>query len=162
MTARLRLRDHQTARDPDRADARADGPGRLARPVPARPSNGRPPAPRARPRPPTPAPSSAASVGSLKKRFDAPAWVVSALIHVGILGVLAAVATGSGEVVKRLANLDSTLVANPGSAEELTKIYADPAEVRSDQAVGDPDATMVGSGVGFASNSAPPPRPPRR
>ena len=89
-----------------------------------------------------------------RKRFDAPAWVVSALIHVGILGTLAAVATGSGEVVKRLASLDSSLVTNPGAAEELTKIYADPAEVRSDQAVAVPDATMVGSGSGFSSNIA--------
>ena len=90
-----------------------------------------------------------------RRRWDAPAWVVSALIHVGILGGLAAVATTSGEVVKRLASLDSTLVTNPGSAEELTKIYADPSEVRSDQAVGDTDSTTVGSGVGFASGSAP-------
>jgi hypothetical protein len=89
-----------------------------------------------------------------RKRFDAPAWVVSALIHVGILGGLAAVATTSGEVVKRLASLDSALVTNPGAADELTKIYADPAEVRSDQAVGDPDASMIGSNMGFASNGA--------
>ena len=87
-----------------------------------------------------------------RKRSDVPAWLVSTMIHVGILGGLAAVATTSGEVVKRLANLDSSLVTNPGAAEELTKIYADPAEVRSDQAVGDPDSTVVGSGVGFSNS----------
>ncbi len=90
-----------------------------------------------------------------KKRWDAPAWVVSALIHFGILGVLAAMATTSGEVVKRLANLDSSLVSNPGAAEELTKIYNDPAEVRSDQAVGNPDSSVVGSNIGFSSGAAP-------
>jgi von Willebrand factor type A domain len=89
----------------------------------------------------------------VKKRWDAPAWVVSALIHFGILGGLAAVATTSGDVVKRLVNLDTSLVTNPGAAEELTKIYADPAEVRSDQAVGNPDSSVVGSGMGFSSNA---------
>ena len=88
---------------------------------------------------------------AVRRRWDAPAWVVSALIHVGILGVLAAVATTSGDVVKRLAGLDSTLVTNPGSAEEMTKLYADPAEIRSDFATGDPDSTTIGAGVGFAS-----------
>jgi hypothetical protein len=88
-----------------------------------------------------------------RKRWDAPAWVVSAVIHLGILGILAAMATTSGDVVKRLVNLDTSLVTNPGAAEELTKIYNDPSEVRSDQAVGDPDSSMVGPGVGFSSNA---------
>ena len=91
----------------------------------------------------------------VRKRWDAPAWVVSTLIHVGILGVLAAVATTSGEVVKRLASLDSALVTGSSGVDELTKIYADPAEVRSDQVVGDPDSTVIGSGVGFATGGAP-------
>ena len=89
---------------------------------------------------------------ALRKRFDAPAWVVSAIIHFGILGTLAAVATTSGDVVKRLASLDSSLISNPGAADELTKIYADPAEVRSDQAVRDADSTEIGSGVGFSAD----------
>jgi hypothetical protein len=87
----------------------------------------------------------------VKKRWDAPAWVVSAMIHVGILGALAAVATTSGEIIKRINPIDASMVSNPGAAEELTKIYNDPSEVRSDQAVGDPDSTVVGSGVGFSS-----------
>jgi hypothetical protein len=86
-----------------------------------------------------------------KKRWDAPAWVVSTLIHIAVVGGLAAVATGSGEVAKRLANLDTTLVANPGTAEELTKIYADPADIPRDQAVGDTKSSTAGQGVGFAS-----------
>ena len=93
----------------------------------------------------------------VRRRSDAPAWVVSALIHVGILGGLAAVATTSGEIIKRLPSLDSALVANPGSAEELTKIYADPTEVRSDEAVGDTSATMLGPSGGFSSSAGPAP-----
>ena len=65
---------------------------------------------------------------------------------------LAAVATGSGEVVKRLANLDTTLVANPGGAEELTKVYADPSDIPRDQAVGDTNSSTAGQGIGFASS----------
>ena len=85
-----------------------------------------------------------------KQRWDTPAWVVSALIHVGILGGLALVATTSGDVVKRLSNLDSALVAKDSAAEELTKIYADPADTPRDQAVGDANAdpSMAYSGSG--------------
>ncbi len=86
-----------------------------------------------------------------RRRWDAPAWLVSALIHVGILGGLAAVATTSGEVLKRLNPLDSALVTDPTGAEEMVKIYADPSDVRSDQAVFDA-STTEGPGMGFASN----------
>lgn len=86
-----------------------------------------------------------------RRRWDAPAWVVSALIHVGILGGLAAVATTSGEVIKKIANFDTAL-GRPDAAEELTKIYADPSDAPRDQAVGDTSSDSQGSGVGFASN----------
>jgi hypothetical protein len=88
----------------------------------------------------------------VKKRWDAPAWVVSAVIHVAVVGGLAAMATGSASMVKPLLNIDSTLVPNPGTAEELTKIYADPSDVPRDQAVGDTNSTTAGQGVGFASS----------
>jgi hypothetical protein len=88
----------------------------------------------------------------VKKPWDAPAWVASALIHVGVVGGLAAMATGSGEVVRRLANIDSTLVANPSSTPELTPVLADPTEVPRDQAVGDISSSTSGQGVGFASS----------
>ena len=91
-----------------------------------------------------------------RRRWDAPAWVVSALIHVGILGGLAAVATTSGEIIKRFPDINSVLNPNPGSADELTKIYADPSEVRSDIATGDTDSTTLGPGYGFASASSAP------
>ncbi len=96
-----------------------------------------------------------------RKRWDAPAWAVSAMIHVGILVGLAAVATTSGEVVKQLANLDSALVANPGSAEELTKIYADPNDAPRESAVGDVNSPTPGIGLASAIGSAPPSSTPR-
>ena len=90
-----------------------------------------------------------------RKRFDAPAWVVSAVIHVGILGGLALIATTSGEIVRRINPIDSSLVKNAGGAEELTHIYADPTEIRSDQAVGDTNATLVGAGFATSNGAAP-------
>ena len=74
-----------------------------------------------------------------RRRWDAPAWVVSALIHVGILGGLAAVATTSGEVVRQLANLDSALVTRTGE-DEPTPIYAEPTDAPRDQAIGETSA----------------------
>ena len=87
----------------------------------------------------------------VRRRWDAPAWLVSALIHLGILGGLAAVATTSSEVVKKLANLDSALVVNDTGIEEQTKILADPADVPRDQAVGDTEASNPN--MAFAGSS---------
>ena len=86
-----------------------------------------------------------------RRRWDAPAWVVSALIHVGILGGLAAVATTSGEVIKKLADLNTSL-GRPEAAEELTKIYADPSDAARTDTVGDTNADAAGSGVAFSAN----------
>ena len=87
----------------------------------------------------------------VRRRWDAPAWVVSAMIHVGILGGLAAVATSSGEVIKKLADLNTSL-GRPEAAEELTKIYADPSDVARTDAVGDSNAEAAGPGVAFSAN----------
>ncbi|WP_435008747.1 vWA domain-containing protein [Tundrisphaera lichenicola] len=84
-----------------------------------------------------------------RRRWDAPAWVVSALIHVGILGGLAAVATTSGDVIKRMANFDTSL-GRKDAVDELTKIYADPSDTPRTDTVGDTTSDVVG--VGFASN----------
>ncbi len=78
--------------------------------------------------------------------------MVSALIHVGILAVLAAVATTSGEVIKRINPIDGSMVKNPGAADELTKIYADPADVSRDLITGNTDSTTAGAGVGFSNS----------
>ncbi len=94
---------------------------------------------------------------AVRKRWDAPAWAVSAVIHVAIVGALAAVATTGGEVVKRLGNLDSALVANNGATEEL-KIYADPNEAPRDATTGDTSASTAGfaSAIGSAAPSSTP------
>jgi len=70
-------------------------------------------------------------------------------------------ATTSGDIIKRMNPIDASMVNNPGAAEELTKIYADPAEVRSDQAV----ATLTrpwSARHGFSSNGGAAPRQRRR
>jgi len=86
-----------------------------------------------------------------RRKSEAPAWLVSALIHVGILGGLALVATSSGEVVKRF-NLNSSLVPDAGAVDELTPVYADPADASREMATGDTTSSTSGADVGFASN----------
>ncbi len=127
-------------------------------PTPA-PASAAPPAPAAGGTAPGVEPAKGGDAGPklrrkrrVARRSEAPAWLVSALIHVGILGGLALVATTSGEVVKRIANINSSLVANPSGVEELTPILADPSESRSDMATGDTSSATAGPSVGFASN----------
>ena len=111
---------------------------------------------------PAPEPAPAAPAGPKlvrtrrrgKARWDAPAWAVSALIHVGILGLLAVVATSSGEVVRHLANLDSALVTKDGAEPELTPILADPVDAPRDQAVGDVNAESAGPSASYSGGSA--------
>ena len=116
-------------------------------------------APVTAPTPPTATPAEAKAAGprlqrtrrQARRRWDAPAWVVSALIHVGILGGLALVATTSGDVVRQLANLDSALVSKEGPAEE-TPIYADPVEAPRDNAVGDVSADMTNPTMAYSAS----------
>ncbi len=89
----------------------------------------------------------------VKQRWDAPAWMVSGLIHVGLLGGLALMAATSGEVVRQLGSLDSALVTKDGGAEELTNIYADPTDAPRDQAVGDTSANAAGPSMAYSSSS---------
>jgi hypothetical protein len=84
----------------------------------------------------------------IRRKWDAPAWVVSTLVHVGIL-VLLGVVTFKDEVKQAITNLNSSLVpTTKGSADELTTIYADPANVPRDQAVGDTNSTITGVATG--------------
>ncbi len=100
------------------------------------------------------------------KRFLIPAWGVSFLVHFFILGSLAAYSFNP-EVRKQIANLNSALIATPkGGPEELVHIYADPTSAtKSDQAVGDENATAEGggggSGVGSGIGTGPPSTTPR-
>ncbi len=76
-------------------------------------------------------------------RVMIPSWGISAIMHFVILGSLAIV-TFSTEAKKIMAKIDSAMVANPGGADELVKIYAEPSNAPRDQAVG-------GGGGGGAS-----------
>jgi len=100
----------------------------------------------------------------VRRKWDAPAWVVSTLVHVGILAALGIV-TFKDEMKQAITNLNSSLVPTKGSNEELTTIYADPANVPRDQAVGDTNSSVsgvvggggtLGSGVGTGPPSATP------
>jgi hypothetical protein len=101
----------------------------------------------------------------VRRKWDAPAWVVSTLVHVGILTALGVV-TFTDEIKDLVVpNLNSSLVPTKGSNEELTTIYADPSNVPRDQAVGDTNATTsgpaggggaLGTGVGTGPPSATP------
>ena len=88
-----------------------------------------------------------------KRRWDAPAWMVSALIHLGILGGLAAIATTSGEVVKRLASIDSALIVKSAS-DELTPIYADPTDAPRDELNGDTAADPGSPSQSYSTGGA--------
>ena len=100
------------------------------------------------------------------KRFLIPAWGVSFLVHFFILGSLAAYSFNP-EVRKQIANLNSALIATPkGGPEELVHIYADATTAtKSDQAVGDENATSEGggggTGVGSGIGTGPPSTTPR-
>ncbi|SIO33127.1 von Willebrand factor type A domain-containing protein [Singulisphaera sp. GP187] len=94
-----------------------------------------------------------------KKRYDAPSWVVSLVIHVVVLAILGA-ATFSTEVRKAVANINSALVSGKGSEEEALHVLATPAEQRSDQAAGSegaPAAASEGGGGGFSGIGTGPP-----
>jgi hypothetical protein len=97
-------------------------------------------------------------VRRVRRKFDAPAWVVSAVVHVAILVALMLI-TFQDQVKQSIANLNTSL-APPGSkAEETTPIYADPSNAPRDQAVGDTSATTsgaLGGGVGTGAPSATP------
>lgn len=102
------------------------------------------------PGPKAPAPQKAINL-KRKKRQRAkaahliPAWVVSLLVHVMVLGSLAAF-TLTSTPRKIIANINSALVDSSGSPEELP-IYADPAlSGRSQEAVGVEQAPQGGGG----------------
>lgn len=84
-----------------------------------------------------------------KHRFDARAWVVSAVVHLGLLFTLGAI-TLAPQAALVLKDLNTALIATTGSTEELTNIYADPSNAPRDQAVGDMTATTAGPGSGMA------------
>jgi|GEM_PF-952752 len=94
-----------------------------------------------------------------RSRYNAPSWVVSVLMHVGILLFLG-LATFETEVRQAVANINSALVSGKGSEEEALHVLATPAEQRGEQAVGSmgsPTAGDLGGGGGFSGIGTGPP-----
>ena len=140
------------------AEAMAPEPAAATATVPAAPDGAKPPVVPAGPR-----------LQIRKKtrrswRYDAPAWVVSTLIHVGMLGLLGVVAVTAEVAIKPLeidsAPFDPKLSGD--QAKELVHIYADPGAVRSDQAVGEgPASATPGATTGLGTGTGPPSATPR-
>jgi hypothetical protein len=92
-----------------------------------------------------------------RSRWDAPAWVVSVLVHLGVLSVLALAGAGVHQASKAVANLNASMVDTKLSgqqAEELVHILADPSNAPRDQAVGS-TITATPGGVGGIGNGPP-------
>ncbi|MEO6810385.1 MAG: vWA domain-containing protein, partial [Isosphaeraceae bacterium] len=90
-------------------------------------------------------------------RFEAPAWVVSFMVHVGLLGALG-LASLTPEVQEVVKNLNSAMIDPKLSgqrAEELTPILAEPSDAPRDQAVGE-TITVASVGGGLGTGSGPP------
>lgn len=96
-------------------------------------------------------------------RFEAPAWIVSVLVHVTLLGALG-LATLSPEVRKAVANINAAMVdtgVSKQQAEELVHIYADPTNAPRDQAVTAVQTSTPGAGTGLGTGTGPPSATPR-
>jgi len=174
LTAPARAPATNAAAKPEPAKVQAAaGPGLFGRlfargTTPAKPPEA--PAPETKPEAPAPAkprPSEPAGPKLRRKktkrswRYDAPAWAVSALMHLGLLGALAVVAVSAEGVIEKkpidLAPFDPKL--SEGQAEELVHVYADPAAVRSEQ-LGESSATP-GVTTGLGTGTGPPSATPR-
>ncbi|WP_158633691.1 vWA domain-containing protein [Tautonia sociabilis] len=91
--------------------------------------------------------------GAFIWRWDAPSWGVSLMVHAAVLAALALMAVGA-QVDEVLGSIDASMVDTSLSeerADELVKILADPAEERSELAVGDPTSTLSAGGTPTAT-----------
>jgi len=90
----------------------------------------------------------------LRRRWDAPAWGVSLLVHLGVLTTMA-LATLTPEVRKAVVSLNTALVDMKSiGAEEPLPILADPSNMPREEAVGSSVPTLsqgIGSGTGAPS-----------
>ncbi|HEV3167750.1 MAG TPA: vWA domain-containing protein [Isosphaeraceae bacterium] len=89
-----------------------------------------------------------------KTRWDLPAWGVSVLVHVGVLGFMAAL-TLTPDVRKKIIDLNTALVdskvSGAQSEPEPMPILADPANMPREEAVGSSMPTIsqgIGTGTG--------------
>jgi hypothetical protein len=82
--------------------------------------------------------------GGVVWRWDAPSWGVSLMVHAAVLVCLTLMAVG-GRVRQELGSIDASTVDTSLSeqmAEELMTILEEPADERSELAVGDPTSTL--------------------
>ncbi len=103
-------------------------------------------------------PKSAAAKSRKKKRRNSrwvlPAWALSVVVHVVVLGSLGAM-TLSSEVRTKIMNLNTSMFKDTGgSADELTKIYAEQSKASRDEAVGQA-ADAAGTSGGETGGAAP-------
>ena len=88
-------------------------------------------------------------------KFEAPAWAVSALVHVVVLGGLGWM-TFSEELKSLPGTLTAMVEKSSAGEAELTPIMADPSGERSTEAVGSIVATTPGGSSGLGTGSGPP------
>ena len=98
-------------------------------------------------------------------RFEAPAWLVSVVIHAAIISALA-VAGLTPEARKVIKSLNASMVDTSISkqqAEELVHVYADPSNAPRDQATAEitSGASAGGGGVGLGTGTGPASATPR-
>ncbi len=72
------------------------------------------------------------------------AWSVSLVVHVAILSALAAATFSSSDPLKKIIQLDSALASHRNGEQEELLIYADPDNIKRDQAIGDEHASDPG------------------
>jgi len=87
------------------------------------------------------------------QRYLMPAWAVSLVVHLMVLGSLAMATLGTDAGKKLVANINSSLVTGVKGEESTTPIYADPSNQKSDQAVGNETAEKTGGGGGQTGGS---------
>jgi von Willebrand factor type A domain len=131
----------QGANGPALEPAAANAPGSPAPALSGQPAK----PPRARRRPPP------------SRRWDAPAWAVSILVHLSVLGFLVLVPL-SNEIPKALGSLNTSLEEPRLDGEkELVPILAEPSNAPREEAVGSSVPSLSqGLGLGSAAPSATP------
>jgi hypothetical protein len=96
-------------------------------------------------------------------RFEAPAWIVSLMVHAGVLGALG-LAGLSPAIRERIKNIDAAMIdtgVSKQQADELVHIYAEPTNAPRDQAVTAVPTSTPGAGTGLGTGTGPPSATPR-
>jgi hypothetical protein len=72
------------------------------------------------------------------------AWSFSLVVHAAILSALAFATFTGGDTIKQVLNFDSALAGHRAGEQEILPIYADPDNIKRDQAIGDEHANAPG------------------